>query len=75
MEALKKIMLALKESMESGTANFNASLGEIADWLAQDKPASPALRAKAIEIALMLNSLIAQHNELISKIIRATEVK
>lgn len=75
MEALKKIMLALKESMESGTANFNVSLGEIADWLAQDKTASPVLRAKAIEIALMLNSLIAQHNELISKIIRATEVK
>jgi len=74
MDTLKKIMLSLKESMDNGTANFNASLGEIADWLAQDTTASPAMRAKAIEIALMLNSLIAQHNELISKIIRATEV-
>jgi len=68
MDTLKKIMQNLTESINNSTASFNNSLDEISDWLAQDPTASPTLRGKVIEIAMMLNSLVDRHSELLSKV-------
>lgn len=75
MGDLKQIMQRLKTAIDNSTTDCNASFCELTNWLARHQSADPEIRAKAIDIAMMLNGITTQHNALVDKIVQTTEVK